>query len=443
LIGLAVGALHGRADTAQSARGAHKEDRQVASRDRAPWILAGALFFSLFFLWGVGYDCFPIVLPSMIKQFHLSKEQAGWVPAVQAITAGVFGLFVGWMLDRAQAQIVMGIGAVLTAVGIVMMARAGSFNGLIAGSVVTGIGMCGSTILPATMVISNWFGERRGTALGVTTAGMEFGGMVITFVAGYLIAAYNWRFAYSVLAAPLVVIVLPLYLIFIRTRPSSSASPDISSKASVAETTRTLPGLEVSEAVWTRAFWMLVVLQFCYTFVVGGSFVHLVQYLIGLGYTRAIGTMVVSLSLGLALIGKPAMGALGDRIGGKNALALCLLIGGLNMFLLLSARDFGALIAFTVIAGITGPAPIALGPMVQVETLGLKRYGSIAGLIGIPFTLGAALGPPIIGHIADLNGGSYSLAFEVCMLVGLVGATAAYLCAAPGHARIGVLAQAK
>ena len=77
---------------------------------------------------------------------------------VQAITAGVFGLLVGWLLDRVPAQIVMAVGAVLTAVGIVMMSQAGSLDGLLAGSAVTGIGMIASTVLPASMVIANWFG---------------------------------------------------------------------------------------------------------------------------------------------------------------------------------------------------------------------------------------------------------------------------------------------
>jgi MFS family permease len=405
-------------------------------------MLAGALFFSLFFLWGTAYNCFPIFLPSMIKQFHLTRGQVGLVPAAQAIAAGVFGVFIGWLLDRVPAQIVMAIGAVLTALGIVMMSQAASLNGLLAGSVVTGVGLIASTILPATMVISNWFGERRGTALGLTTAGMELGGMAITMVAGYLIVAHGWRFAYAALAIPLIVIVAPLYLIFVRTRPEQAAQARSIGKPGSGESVSALPGLEVNEAVRTRAFWMLVVLQFCYTFSVGGSFIHLVQYLIGIGYTQAAGTMVVSFSLGLALIGKPAMGVLGDRIGGKNALALCLLIGGVNTAFLLLARMFWVLVIFTFIGGITGAAPVALGPLVQVETLGLRRYGSIAGLLGIAFTLGATMGPPIVGKLADATG-TYNLSFEVCALVAVVGAVASFLCVAPVRARVGGLVQAK
>ena len=414
----------------------------MTKQDRTAWMLAGALFLALFFIWGVAYDCFPILLPSVLKQFHLSREQIGKVPAAQALAALVVGPFVGWLLDRIPAQIVMSIGAVLTAIGILMMARADSFHGVLAGSVVTGVGLSASTILPATMVISNWFGERRGTALGLTTAGMELGGMVIAIVAGHLDAVYGWRFAYAVLAIPVVAIVTPLYLIFVRTRPEQTTPSASIAKPGTAESASSLPGLELSEALRTRAFWMLVVLQFCFTFAVGGSFIHLVQYLIGIGYTLKAGTMVVGISLGLALIGKPAMGILGDRIGGKNALALCLLLGAANTAFLLLARTFWVLVIYTFVGGLTGAAPIALGPLVQVETLGLKRYGSIAGLLTITFTLGAMVGPPIVGKLADATG-SYTLSFEVCALVAFVGGVASFLCVAPARARAGGLVQAK
>ena len=414
----------------------------MTKQDRTAWMLAGALFLALFFIWGVGYDCFPILLPAVLKQFHLSREQIGKVPAAQALAALVVGPFVGWLLDRIPAQIVMSVGAVLTAIGIVMMARADSFNGVLAGSVVSGVGLSASTILPATMVISNWFGERRGTALGLTTAGMELGGMVIAIVAGHLDAVYGWRFAYAVLAIPVVAVVAPLYLIFVRTRPEHAMPSATIAKPSAAESASSLPGLELNEALRTRAFWMLVVLQFCFTFAIGGSFIHLVQYLISIGYTLRAGTMVVGISLGLALIGKPAMGVLGDRIGGKNALALCLFLSAANTAFLLLARMFWVLAIFTLVGGLTGSAPIALGPLVQVETLGLKRYGSIAGLLTITFTLGAMMGPPIVGKLADATG-SYTLSFEVCALVAFAGAVASFLCVAPARARVGGLVQAK
>jgi MFS family permease len=132
------------------------------------------------------------------------------------------------------------------------------------------------------------------------------------------------------------------------------------------------------------------------------------------------------------LLDSQLMGVLGDRIGGKNALALCLLIGAVNTALLLFAREFWALVVFTFVGGITGAAPIALGPIVQVDTLGLRRYGSIAGLLGIAFTLGATAGPPLLGRFAAATG-SYTASLEVCALVALVVAVASFLCVAPAR----------
>jgi len=40
-----------------------------------------------------------------------------------------------------------------------------------------GLGL--STFVPTALVISNWFGERRGIALGIVMGGQSLGGMVM------------------------------------------------------------------------------------------------------------------------------------------------------------------------------------------------------------------------------------------------------------------------
>ena len=45
----------------------------MAKQERTARLVGGVLFLALFFLWGVGYTCFPIFHPSIFKQFHLSR----------------------------------------------------------------------------------------------------------------------------------------------------------------------------------------------------------------------------------------------------------------------------------------------------------------------------------------------------------------------------------
>jgi nitrate/nitrite transporter NarK len=48
-------------------------------------------------------------------------------------------------------------------------------------------------------------------------------------------------------------------------------------------------------------------------------------------------------------------------------------------------------------------------PLVMIESLGIKCLGSVMGITGVFFTLGAATSPVVTGRIFDVTG-SYSIA---------------------------------
>jgi MFS family permease len=71
--------------------------------------------------------------------------------------------------------------------------------------------------------------------------------------------------------------------------------------------------------------------------------------------------------------------------------------------------------------------------MLLVETLGLRRFGSLWGLLNFCGLIGFAIGPVAVGGIYDRTA-SYVLAMEVCgALCVLGGVAAAAAVPAPGH----------
>jgi MFS family permease len=112
-----------------------------------------------------------------------------------ALAVGGTGIITGWLLDRLEARLVMGVGAVLVGASLIAASRATTFSVLLAANVAIGIGLGASAWLPSTVVIINWFGDRRGAALGLATAGIESGGMMLTFVAGYQCSYLDSGFA--------------------------------------------------------------------------------------------------------------------------------------------------------------------------------------------------------------------------------------------------------
>ena len=403
------------------------------SQDRQARIIAAGLFVSLFFVWGGGYNTSPVFLGALLKAFGWSHSKVSWMPSAIILAVGITGPLAGWLLDRLEARIVMGVGAALAGASFIAASRATSFTELLIANLTLGVGLGASAWLPASVVIANWFGERRGTALGLATAGMESGGMAMAFMTGHIIAQYGWRAAYFALSIPALVLVLPLIAIVVRTRPAGAA------KQKAGEPGQALPGYEVGEAIRTRVFWMLAVAQLTWG-LSAGAVIHIVAYLTGIGYTMSFATTVFAILAGLAALGKPAMGVLGDRIGGKNALGIALLLIAVSHILILGAGHGWMIVPYLLVAGASIATPSSLVPLVLAEAVGLTRFGTLYGWMQVFATSGLFGGPLIAGQLYDLTH-SYATGFEIAALIAVGGAVAAFLCIAPQSFRVAAFAE--
>ena len=85
------------------------------------------------------------------------------------------------------------------------------------------------------------------------------------------------------------------------------------------------------------------------------------------------------------------------------------ILSSCGMFALLGASHPLALATNILAGGFAAGALSVQMPLVMVESLGIKRLGSVMGITGVFFTLGAATSPVVTGRIFDVNG-SYSIA---------------------------------
>jgi MFS family permease len=136
------------------------------------------------------------------------------------------------------------------------------------------------------------------------------------------------------------------------------------------------------------------------------------------------------------------MGALGDRIGGKNALAIGFAMIAVATLTLLNAQQPAMLGLWLLITGIAGASPVALVPLVTAEILGLKRFGTLFGWLGFALTFGLFVGPMLVGWITDRTG-SYTAGFELCGFICLIGGVASFLCVVPRPAATSIMAEAR
>jgi MFS family permease len=95
--------------------------------------------------------------------------------------------------------------------------------------------------------------------------------------------------------------------------------------------------------------------------------------------------------------------------------------------LLLAPRNGVMLTGFIVLVGIAAGTPLVLLPLLFIQSLGLKRLGSLQGTAAIFSTVGFAIGPVAAGRIYDVSG-SYAIAFGVFAVMLLGASLAIYGC---------------
>ncbi|HTT76601.1 MAG TPA: MFS transporter [Candidatus Binataceae bacterium] len=394
----------------------------MTQQERRGWFIVASLFIILLLVFGGGYDTVPVLLPALLKGFpHWSRQRVSILPSVLAASAGISVLPVGWLIDRVEARIVMALGALSVGVAFIIASQSNSLTPMILVYLLVGVGIAAGTILPGTLVLANWFNARRGMAMGIANSGSTAGGMVMTLVAGYAIARSGWRGAYLTLGLPMLLVAVPLILLSIRSRPPGSV------KMTVAQAAENLEGFESGPAMRTRSFWMIVLAQFCFAFAATGTAIHMVAYLEGLSYSTSRAALAMSLIFGFATLGKVVMGLMADRLTARNTLGLCFIVQAAGTALVFFAANPVIIVAFVIVYGLTVAAPLMLLPLLTAESLGLKRFGFIAGMTGLAQTLGAAVGPLVTGRIFDMTG-SYTNAFELFIMINLAGAAAAFAC---------------
>lgn len=378
-------------------------------------LIVASLFVSMFFIVGAN-DTFGIFLPPLVKEFGWSRSQVSLLFTGESLALGVSAPLIGWLLDQVDARWVIGGGAILSGACSLVVARVHSFVPMFVIFLVIGVGLAATAFLPASVVISNWFDSNRGMAMGLAMAGEPIGASIIAILVSYAIGYGGWRFGFITIALPMFLIVAPLVLLLVRGHPPGSAH-------TIAEHRETLSGLEVRAAIATRSFWMLALAWLCWGYSFGGPFTHLVAYLIGLGYNPDKAALAFSIMMGFLAVGEFTIGRAADRAGAKITVAMVFVVTALMQIVLLGAANVALLVIFVVGNGLVIETAQVILPLVLADSLGLKRFGSLTGLMWFPLCLGVAFGPWLTGKIFDLTG-SYTLGFELSAGAALVGAIA-------------------
>jgi MFS family permease len=169
-----------------------------------------------------------------------------------------------------------------------------------------------------------------------------------------------------------------------------------------------------------KQFWIICIAEFAVLCCLLTVVVHIIPLGRDLGLAPAYAAGVLSTIGGVSIIGRIVMGAANDRIGGRRALIICLIVLFCSFVWLHFATEAWMLFLFAAIYGFAhGGFFTVVSPMVA-ELFGTGSHGVLFGIILFSGTLGGAFGPLMAGRVFDVTG-SYRLVFFALCGLTLIG----------------------
>jgi len=335
-----------------------------------------------------------------------------------AICTAIACPILGWFLDRFGTRRVMIPGVILYALVVAGFGLMQTKPVFVIPLIFALVGLVGAvqTPIPYAAVVAQWFDRQRGLALGIATAGVGLGVVVLPPVLALLINDFGWRNAYFGLGlAVLLLAWLPVAL-FVREPPALSR---VAATHTDRNLTDSLPGTQASQAFRQWEFWALTIAFFLGVMAINGTLTHVIPLLTDRGVSLQQAAVMFSFA-GYAIIGGRVLaGWCLDRIWGPYVAICFFAIPMLGIALLGSGATGIVPLIGAVLCGAGIGAEIDLMAFFLSRYFGLKAYGKIYGVMFAVFNIGTGLGPALSGLSFDRfhSYGPIFIVYEVALAI--------------------------
>ncbi|WP_282608320.1 MFS transporter [Pelagibius sp. Alg239-R121] len=360
------------------------------------------------------------------SDFGLSHGEFGSVYSIATLSSGFLLIWVGRAIDRLDLRIFTALVILGLAAACLTMANATSVALLCLA--IFGLRLCGQGLLGhiALVCMARYFKRARGKAVSLATLGYPLGEAALPFIAIAVLGAYGWRSSWSLFAAAVVVVILPIAMVLLSSAPHKRVS----------EPESALPGNErkrvsressLREVLRDSRFYLVLPAVLAPSFITTGMFFHQRHLADVKGWSlELLATAFIVFAISQSLTGLCAGQAI-DRFGARRLLPVFLLPMGAAMLLLSFSSDPLAATLYMFATGATAGTGAALFGALWAELYGVTHLGAIRSFVTSLMVFSTALSPPFMGLLFDagtsfetLTMGFFIYSFLVSGLLSLV-----------------------
>ncbi|ARN73382.1 MFS transporter [Oceanicoccus sagamiensis] len=374
-----------------------------------PWLMAVLAALTLLVSNGMTLTGLSVFDESLLAEFGWSRGELKLRDLITLLMTGILAPFAGILIDRYGVRICFMAGWLVLIIAFWMYGNISSLMDMYLIHIMFAIVLVFCGLNPGVILVSQWFTEKRGAAIGIALVGTSLGGAVFPQYGTRMIEALGWRDAFhSEIIFPVILLLLAFFVI--KNKPSDIGMEPVGGKEEVS-TEGELPGMEYREAISTVSFWALAsVAMFTFYSVLGIS-AHLFLYMRDLDFSPPVAANFISTFFLCALAGKFVFGFLADYLDHKKVFygnISVMLVGSI----ILAAMQKDLIWLSVVLFGLGWGGVYTMIQLTAINCFGLKAAGKILGTITILDAFGGGLGIWLSGVLNDTYG-NYELAFQI------------------------------
>jgi len=392
------------------------------------WRVVGALLMNLSL--GSLYAWSIFVAP-LEKEFGWSRADTSWIFTIAVFVFGMSFVIAGRLQDKLGPFKISVIGSIGLSLGFILASFTNSLPWILftfGGVMGFGNGFGYATPIP---VLSKWFPDRRGLAVGLAVAGYGGGSAILAFIGPPMLSGLGWRGTFLWLGIGFfVATIIGAFLLQnppAGYKPEGWVPPPPSAKAKVVATTYDYPP---SEMVKTPQF-PLMWIGYCLGAAAGLMTIsQLIPYgrSVGMPATAAVLTLVLG-AVGNAG-GRIFSGWLSDAIGRLQTLRLMILISAIAMFMLANSTNIGIIYVVLFIVYYCYGTLLSVFPSTTADFFGTKNLGVNYGWVFTAWGVAGIVGPMIAGYMFRTYK-SYTGAFYAAGILAVISLIAMLLAKRP------------
>ncbi len=359
------------------------------------WRVVGALLMNLSL--GSLYAWSIFVAP-LEKEFGWNRADTSWIFTIAVFVFGISFVLAGRLQDRLGPFKISVVGSIGLSLGFVLASFTHSLwwifltFGVIMGF---GNGFGYATPIP---VLSKWFPDRRGLAVGLAVAGYGGGSAVLAFIGPPMLNGLGWRGTFLWLGIGFFIATM-VGAFLLQNPPAGWRPAGWTPAPPTAKVSATTYDYTPSEMLRTPQFPLMWV-AYCL-----GTSAGLMTISQVIPFARSVGMPATAATLTLLIgalgnaSGRIFSGWLSDAMGRLQTLRLMILVSAVIMPVLANTSSVGAVYVWLFVIYYCYGTCLSVFPSATADFFGTKNLGVNYGWIFTAWGVAGIVGPAIAGYV--------------------------------------------